>query len=878
MAQTIEKDSIPIFLEEKLSLIDSLIVIGNYETAERGADQAWNISISNGYEYARAWILQQRAKISQHRQAYDQAVRHFLESNTLLESSEKIDKEKIAQNLLGIGEVYEAQKAHQTASEYYTQAAKVFEDKSDWQMQVTALQKAGGIFKELEAYENAAENFSTILRLYKIRENILGQIKTLGELIDIQNLKENYEESLSLNKELLEIFIDIGDSTGMTSTYNNMGFNYSRLGQHEEALEAFKKSYELDKQLYGSDLENLNTLLNIGIAYQNLGNTTQSIEYLLLALEIKEGQNDWVGAASIHDLISKVYLQNEDYHNANLHVESAIQIAEDNSEVTLLSEAYNIKSDILQKFGDYEEALHYYRMHLSMQDSLMNVKELESERLRKLNEELDRKDQELREKIAEEQRQDIINQQLRQRLKLVEAESEIADFARKEELFERKRLMDEIEAENQRLKIAQLEAEKQKKESEIREREALRIKEQNEFENQRKLQQAELQKKEDEIKLQQKELQLKEQTSRIGKIIFAFVFVSLIMSILWLLTARKQNKRLAKQKDEIKLTNAELEQKTEEVLTQAESLRKANEEISKSHEELETQRDAIRESYKKLEETYQRLQTAQTKLIESEKMASLGQLTAGIAHEINNPINFISGNINPLKRDISDIKELLEKIKHFQNGYDKDVLIADINHLSKEIELDVLIKEVDDLLLGIEEGAKRTKEIVLGLRNFSRLDENDYKLVDINQGIESTITLLKNKMRDRITLHTDLGNLPKVDCLPGQLNQVFMNIINNAIQAIKGKGNIYINTFLDNDEQVKVAIRDDGDGIDEHIKNKIFDPFFTTKDVGEGTGLGLSISYGIVKEQHNGNIEVDSKKGEGTTFVITLPLKQNLAK
>jgi len=273
-----------------------------------------------------------------------------------------------------------------------------------------------------------------------------------------------------------------------------------------------------------------------------------------------------------------------------------------------------------------------------------------------------------------------------------------------------------------------------------------------------------------------------------------------------------------------------------------------------------------------LETTLTKLKATQGQLVESEKMASLGQLTAGIAHEMNNPVNYLAANVNSLQLNFQDLLELIKKYAALKDTADPKTVIQDIEDYEDEIDLEYLMEEIDLLFKGMEDGAKRTSEIVTGLRNFSRLDESDYKFVDIHEGIDSTLTLLSSKTGDRIQVHKNYGDLPSIECLPGKINQVLMNIFNNAIQAISGTGHIYITTQTQ-EGGIKVSIKDTGPGIKEKIKHRIFDPFFTTKDVGEGTGLGLSISYGII-ENHDGTIEVNSEEGEGAEFIILLPLIQ----
>jgi len=274
--------------------------------------------------------------------------------------------------------------------------------------------------------------------------------------------------------------------------------------------------------------------------------------------------------------------------------------------------------------------------------------------------------------------------------------------------------------------------------------------------------------------------------------------------------------------------------------------------------------------------TLKNLKDAQAQLVNAEKMASLGQLTAGIAHEINNPINFVSANIRPLQLDINDILLIIEKYDALNNAADFDQSKTDIEAYKKEIDFDYLKHEINILINGIEDGAKRTAEIVKGLKNFSRLDESDIKEANLNEGIESTLVLLRNSMPKSLTLIKNLNVLPNIECYPGKLNQVFMNVLNNALQAIEKNNQqknhvLTITSILDNDF-IKITVADTGVGMDEKVKSKIFEPFFTTKDVGEGTGLGMSIVYSII-ESHHGRIEIESAPNQGSEVMLYLPLR-----
>jgi two-component system, NtrC family, sensor kinase len=286
----------------------------------------------------------------------------------------------------------------------------------------------------------------------------------------------------------------------------------------------------------------------------------------------------------------------------------------------------------------------------------------------------------------------------------------------------------------------------------------------------------------------------------------------------------------------------------------------------------------LEETNEDLSVTLEDLKQAQSQLVEAEKMASLGQLTAGIAHEINNPINFVTSNVAPLKRDVGMVFDTIEFIEtiSFEDISD-DEKRKKIEAFKEDLDYDYLKIEINHLLNGIYEGSSRTAEIVKGLRIFSRVDENDLKKADINEGLDSTLIIVNNLLNSTIKITKEYTDpLPLIECYPGKLNQVFLNIMSNAIHAIRkkhgesGNGIITIRTKAF-EKYITVEILDNGVGMDELTQHKIYEPFFTTKDVGEGTGLGMSIVYNTIKK-HNGTIKLVSKLGEGTSFLIQLPI------
>lgn len=298
------------------------------------------------------------------------------------------------------------------------------------------------------------------------------------------------------------------------------------------------------------------------------------------------------------------------------------------------------------------------------------------------------------------------------------------------------------------------------------------------------------------------------------------------------------------------------------------------EQVNKRTEELVLKNDM-------LNETYEDLKRAQSKLVIAEKMSSLGQLTAGIAHEINNPINFVASNVSPLRRDFNALLDALDRIEAIglQHEGTTESKRKAIEQYKSDEDLDYLKTEIGFLLNGIQDGATRTAEIVKGLRVFSRVDEAELKAANINDGIRSTLVIVNNLVHG-IEVKVDLADCPEILCYPGKLNQVFLNIITNAIGAIRERhgqeagGRLEVRTYPEGEDTICVMIKDNGTGMDEHTLSKLYEPFFTTKKVGEGMGLGMSIVFSIIKE-HNANILVDSVVNEGTTFTIKLNTNSN---
>jgi signal transduction histidine kinase/ligand-binding sensor domain-containing protein len=407
-------------------------------------------------------------------------------------------------------------------------------------------------------------------------------------------------------------------------------------------------------------------------------------------------------------------------------------------------------------------------------------------------------------------------------------------------------------------------------------------------------------------------------------VLAALGIVALIVGIYrWRVKAIESQKQelerlVTERTKELEETNAELSQASEEIQRQNNELLRANDELETAHKEIQEQnallarqKDILEEQSRdielangQLQETnaeiiranfeldarndalnsaLSSLQQAQTQLVQSEKMASLGQLLAGVAHEINNPVNFISGAVKPLRRNVDKLIEAYRSYTAISpNALTPETLesvrseLVRLHEQGEDEEMESRIGQINDLVTSVSEGAERISDIVGLLRNFSRADTTEMKAVNIHEGLDSTLKLLYNQYKKHVTIVKEYGDVPQVECYAGQLNQVFMNILANAVQAVppdRQGGEIRIKTERDGADVV-IRIRDNGVGMSDEVRKRIFDPFYTTKEVGKGTGLGLSISFSII-EKHQGSISVESERGKGSEFTIRLPFKHS---
>lgn len=336
------------------------------------------------------------------------------------------------------------------------------------------------------------------------------------------------------------------------------------------------------------------------------------------------------------------------------------------------------------------------------------------------------------------------------------------------------------------------------------------------------------------------------------------------------IAVRTEITKIMEMEEALRQANAVLESKVTE---RTRELEQAKQQLEQDLFERVRTQTALQASYDELKHLHRQLQDTQQNLMQSEKLAAVGQLAAGMAHEINNPIGFVASNLTMLARYQETFAAILASYRQLEAGLDDDARAAIVAQ-RQAADLDFLLEDIPALLKESRAGMERVRRIVQDLRDFSRVDSAaQWQEVDINHNLDTTLNLLGKQITQGISIQREYGQLPQVECSPAELNQVFMNLLSNALQAIHGNGNITLRSRRDGD-QVWVEIEDTGEGISEEVRPHIFDPFFTTRPVGQGAGLGLSMAYGII-QKHGGQISVSSQTGTGSVFRVTLPLRQN---
>jgi signal transduction histidine kinase len=670
-----------------------------------------------------------------------------------------------------------------------------------------------------------------------------ARIRVLKELC-WENRFSNPSEALKYGLEALSLIRQLEATEYEANINNYLGVIQRNIGDHATALEYF-----LNAKRIAQAEQNITDLAyaynNIGDIYNLEGKYQQALDNEFIALRTFEDIGDSVGVSYCCHQIALAFTNLEQYTSALEYDYRAMNIRQSLGNRAGVAYSYISLGQTHLKLGEYIESLESLRkskelfgelkdsfgLALSMHNMGMYYKssgDME-EAAKYLNNALN---------LGKETDSPITIRNAAQELSEIYAEqSRYKEAYQMYILF--KESYDSLYQEENMVKLSQL---------------VLK----NEFEQRELAQQAEI----------------KRQKQFRNYFILSFGLVIILVIVIF---SRYYIKRKANISLQIK--NKEIESQKETLEKLYDSLRIKNDELSQQYDEIAAQKEhlvllnnELERQKTELNNALMELRKAQSQLVQSEKMASLGQLTAGVAHELNNPLNFVSTGIKPLQRNVTDLLSILNKYDAIIEDQGLSNGFAEVEKLKNELDFKYLITETENLLKGIYEGASRSEHIVRDLRTFSRMDENEFKGVDIHEGIDSTLLLLRHKLQDKIMIHKDYGKLQHVECLPGKLNQVFMNILTNSILAIEDRGDITIHTSNQND-MARISISDNGKGMSEEIRQHIFEPFYTTRAVGKGTGLGLSISYSII-EEHHGTIEVLSEPGVGSEFIIRIPFNR----
>lgn len=799
---------------------------------------------------------------------YKNAVSSYL--GIILAAERQNDQENLGKGNLALAHTYSSMGAYEKASDYYQRAIDNYDNLGKKREKASAIQALGYNYSKSNQFTKSIETFENLLKL-AISESLYSYVSTAQKQLFLDNIKtNNAAQSTRYGLAYYDRIKDKGDDVNLANTTRNLALQYIKVGDNKNALKYANISVSKDGQ-------NTMSLETLGKAYAANEEYGRAIESFERAMKSNERKRNPEGIARNFNQMAELAIDRGDLRAAANNLDKAEKIGiERNTRITLL-DTYRMLALINQEKGNEVQQVRYQSLYEAVKLQVGDPDKVVSKRSTAKENLAESYEQKARAKISTVENLKLAKERERltaqQKLKDIEIIEQQARLQAQE--LQKKRL--EAERAKQELLITEKTNEASTREAEL---ERLQIDaELQKLSEAERAKELELLEKERKILTQQTELQSEKlESDRQAKMIY-FIAIGSVIMILAILTVaffrtynnsktiREQNQNLAEQQKTILNRNIQLKKSSEAMLAM-------NNKLKKAHVNLKVLLKKEQATKEQLEKTNLDLKNTQVHLVQAEKMSSLGLLTAGIAHEINNPINFVSSGVQSLTKNFGEIDSFLA-------NYQKVLALDSLDEIKKYA---AVLREDEDFLHEIQDASKellddvrygilRITEIVNGLRSFSRHDEAEIKETDLNESFDSALLILKNKYKNKTEIVKEMDeSLPQIQCFPGQLNQVFVNLINNAIDAIDENGVITIKTLNLDDQSIEIRISDNGSGMPEDIKDKIFDPFFTTKEIGKGTGLGLSISHGII-EKHQGKIRVESKMGVGTTFVINLPKK-----
>ncbi len=789
--------------------------------------------------------------------------------------------------------------------------------------------RLGSFYRQTGVYDKAIDFYIKALKFYEQEKDKKGMSFCYNGIGSIFRFQQQFDKAVDYLQKALDIAIEQNDSTGMSIYYRNIGMCFFDEKKFEKSLQWTQKSLEIAKKIDNPSIK-IASYQAIGDSYRRVGELLMAIFYYTEAYNIGEKQKNKYSLTYTLNRLGECYTQQRKF---NLAERSFLQSLEINKQLSIkydIKDSYGGLAALYGQQGDFENAYKYHLLFSQYNDSIFTLES--TQKISQLEQLYELEQQQMKIEVLSKTNEINSLRISRQRnitlgfvvlvlilsffiLAMVKnyRRTNIANQLLKsqnKEIIASKR---EIESKSKELKKLSIVASKTSNaimlikpngqiewvneaftriygytlESFIAERGMNITRVSSNQEVQRHLENCVYNHQPTTYNVQ------------VPCYDGSWIWIQTTISPIWnqdgtlecfvaidtditplkefeanlvnmsdelmekAIDLQQKNEEILSQRDNLAMLNAELQQKNEEIRTQHDYLMMLNTELKQKNEEIEAQRD--------------NLQRAQNQLIQSEKMASLGVLTAGIAHEINNPINFVYAGSNILKRDYEDIELIVKQVIDLEASESRRIdIVNNLIRLNRELNLietnTVIIQTISDIQLG----AKRTAKIVEGLRNYARVEKEEWQRFDLHKIIEGVLQLLINNYRDRIKIvkyyHSDI---PVIQCKSGRLDQAFLNILTNAMEAIDDKGQIVITTKFEK-TKVIISIKDTGRGITPEAMTKIFDPFFTTKPVGHGIGLGLTIAYGIIQE-HGGTVHVQSQKGVGTEFVIELPVSRDIS-
>ncbi|MCV9385820.1 ATP-binding protein [Reichenbachiella ulvae] len=799
---------------------------------------------------------------------YKKAINNFL--GIVLASKRTGNQNNLAQGYFYLANTYSSMGAYNKASDYYYQVSVIYDKTGYKQGKANAIEALGKNYVTSNQTEKAIDTYERLLNI-AVNDKLYSYVgKANEQLFNQYMILGNTKNAIKYGVLYYERIKDRGNPRQIAEAADLLSGQYIELGDDRNAL----KYANIAVQKNQNKIEYLG---NQAVAYAMNDDFVKSMTTFDEAIQKSEKLRRTMDVAKFQNKKAEIAVDFGEYKVAT----DALSIAENiavnkNSKETLLH-SYKVYTDMYKKRGldsQYEEYNKLYKavkLQVGDSDPYPSKVSMARENLAESYE------QEARAEISSEENQRLAKE--RERLRSEQKLKELQLVEQRSKLQEAELQQIELEAQKAKQEMMLLE---QAAKAKLNEEQLERLQLEAEM---TRLAEAERQKeldilqKEREILRQQKEFETKQAEQ--AKVLQYIVIIGSIVILTILAVAfyrtyntgktiQEQNKNLAEQQKTILNRNIQLKKSSEAMLAM-------NNKLKKAHVNLKVLLKKEQETREELEKANKEIKNTQVHLVQAEKMSSLGLLTAGIAHEINNPINFVSSGAQSLLQNFNEIKSYIE-------NYQKVLALEDFDDIKKyravlqedEESLNEIQDASEELLADVNYGISRITEIVNGLRSFSRHDEAEVKDADINESFSSALLILKNKYKNKAEIVMDLDeSIPQIQCFPGQLNQVFVNLVNNALDAMEDEGTITIATKNIDKNKIEIRISDTGSGIPDEVKEKIFDPFFTTKDIGKGTGLGLSISHGII-EKHNGSIEVESEMGVGTTFIIKLPKKLEL--